>query len=127
MTRGIVLTGIFSALVIAAIIPQSALSQSVPTTGTNVSSAGIGTNVSSAGIGTNVSSAGINSHPDESSKTPVPKLLLDPANRLIIHDPGGDDIFTKDCLYLGEAYSPGAVLDMVSDVRKTCGSDGEWH
>ena len=118
MTRGIVLTGIFSALVIAAIIPQSALSQSVPTTGTNVSS---------AGIGTNVSSAGINSHPDESSKTPVPKLLLDPANRLIIHDPGGDDIFTKDCLYLGEAYSPGAVLDMVSDVRKTCGSDGEWH
>ena len=38
---------------------------------------------------------------------------------------GGDDVFTKDCLYNGQLYSPGSVVPMPGG-NKECQNNGAW-
>jgi hypothetical protein len=111
MIQVIVVTlGIFAALSMSAIIPQFAVSQSAPSAGTNDSL-----------------SAGISIPPNDSSAAPVPTLITDPVNGLVIRDPSGDDFFTKDCKWRSLTFSPGAVVVMGDPpVNKTCQSNGTW-
>jgi hypothetical protein len=38
---------------------------------------------------------------------------------------GGDGVFTKDCLYKGETFSPGSIVPMPGG-NKECQNNGTW-
>jgi hypothetical protein len=58
----------------------------------------------------------------------MPIVRFDPSvGSYILYNPGGGStVFTVDCYYANQRYSPGSTMIMPGGT-KTCGSDGRWR